>query len=670
MNLTKSTPKNQTEDLNQKIVRLENLVAELRAERSENSPTRARSESQTKAQALLDSEEILRGIMDNVEDAVMTIDLSGTLLSFNPSAERMFGYTAEEALGQPVEMLMPKAHQTKHGDYVRSYEQTGESQILGKGPRELEGLRKDGTRFPLDLSIAEMHAGGLRRFVGTIRDISERKKAERAFRENARELDTIYHTAGVGILTSGPEGQCIRCNRKFEELLGYSEAELKTKNILQLSHPDHIEEDRRLRREVYDGRRHGYQMDKQFIRRDGTSVWVGATIVGLKDADGKVIATIGIAEDITERKRAEAALAESERHYRSLFETSKDGILISDVDGNIQDANPAILAMLGYGLDEICRKTVEEITPPEWRNFTTEARDNLRFGPRDEYEKEYLHRDGTAIPVTVHVWRVDQEQSRIMAIIRDISERKQVEEQLSQAQKMEAIGQLTGGIAHDFNNLLTVISGNLEMISDELDGNATLSNMAASAIRAAERGASLTQRLLAFSRKQMLLPRTIAIDQLLTEMTDLLTRTLGATIAIEVTHLDGSLTCQADASQLENAILNLAINARDAMPDGGRLIIFSRRATVDEAAAAKLEDMPTGDYALLEVTDTGCGIGPEELERVFDPFFTTKDVGKGSGLGLSMVYGFAKQSGGQAVIQSEPGRGTTVSIYLPRPASQ
>ncbi len=670
MNLTKSTPKNQTEDLNQKIVRLENLVAELRAERSENSPTRARSESQTKAQALLDSEEILRGIMDNVEDAVMTIDLSGTLLSFNPSAERMFGYTAEEALGQPVEMLMPKAHQTKHGDYVRSYEQTGESQILGKGPRELEGLRKDGTRFPLDLSIAEMHAGGLRRFVGTIRDISERKKAERAFRENARELDTIYHTAGVGILTSGPEGQCIRCNRKFEELLGYSEAELKTKNILQLSHPDHIEEDRRLRREVYDGRRHGYQMDKQFIRRDGTSVWVGATIVGLKDADGKVIATIGIAEDITERKRAEAALAESERHYRSLFETSKDGILISDVDGNIQDANPAILAMLGYGLDEICRKTVEEITPPEWRNFTTEARDNLRFGPRDEYEKEYLHRDGTAIPVTVHVWRVDQEQSRIMAIIRDISERKQVEEQLRQAQKMEAIGQLTGGIAHDFNNLLTVISGNLEMISDELDGNATLSNMAASAIRAAERGASLTQRLLAFSRKQMLLPRTIAIDQLLTEMTDLLTRTLGATIAIEVTHLDGSLTCQADASQLENAILNLAINARDAMPDGGRLIIFSRRATVDEAAAAKLEDMPTGDYALLEVTDTGCGIGPEELERVFDPFFTTKDVGKGSGLGLSMVYGFAKQSGGQAVIQSEPGRGTTVSIYLPRPASQ
>ena len=670
MNLTKSTPKNQTEDLNQKIVRLENLVAELRAERSENSPTRARSESQTKAQALLDSEEILRGIMDNVEDAVMTIDLSGTLLSFNPSAERMFGYTAEEALGQPVEMLMPKAHQTKHGDYVRSYEQTGESQILGKGPRELEGLRKDGTRFPLDLSIAEMHAGGLRRFVGTIRDISERKKAERAFRENARELDTIYHTAGVGILTSGPEGQCIRCNRKFEELLGYSEAELKTKNILQLSQPDHIEEDRRLRREVYDGRRHGYQMDKQFIRRDGTSVWVGATIVGLKDADGKVIATIGIAEDITERKRAEAALAESERHYRSLFETSKDGILISDVDGNIQDANPAILAMLGYGLDEICRKTVEEITPPEWRNFTTEARDNLRFGPRDEYEKEYLHRDGTAIPVTVHVWRVDQEQSRIMAIIRDISERKQVEEQLRQAQKMEAIGQLTGGIAHDFNNLLTVISGNLEMISDELDGNATLSNMAASAIRAAERGASLTQRLLAFSRKQMLLPRTIAIDQLLTEMTDLLTRTLGATIAIEVTHLDGSLTCQADASQLENAILNLAINARDAMPDGGRLIIFSRRATVDEAAAAKLEDMPTGDYALLEVTDTGCGIGPEELERVFDPFFTTKDVGKGSGLGLSMVYGFAKQSGGQAVIQSEPGRGTTVSIYLPRPASQ
>lgn len=208
------------------------------------------------------------------------------------------------------------------------------------------------------------------------------------------------------------------------------------------------------------------------------------------------------------------------------------------------------------------------------------------------------------------------------------------------------------------------------MIADEIESDIELSAMTASSIRAAERGASLTQRLLAFSRKQVLQPKAIAVDTLVSEMMDILRRTLGATISIEAIHVDGSLQCQADGTQLESAILNLAINARDAMPRGGNLTISTRRVVLDEAAATALEDMPTGNYMLLEVSDDGSGIKPEDLGRVFDPFFTTKDVDKGSGLGLSMVYGFAKQSGGQATIRSEIGGGTTISIYLPKPANQ
>ena len=250
-------------------------------------------------------------------------------------------------------------------------------------------------------------------------------------------------------------------------------------------------------------------------------------------------------------------------------------------------------------------------------------------------------------------------------ILRDISGRKQAEEDLRHTQKMEAVGQLTGGVAHDFNNLLAAVLGHAQLLEDRLGAdNPSLQVL----IRTVERGAELTQRLLAFSRRQTLKPTSIDVDALIDEVSGLLRRTLPESIDIRTTSEATLWPCQADRAQMENALVNLALNARDAMAGGGALTIAATNFAIDDEYAATLDDVSPGDYVKLSVSDSGTGMAPEIVERVFEPFFTTKDVGRGSGLGLSMVYGFAKQSGGHVVVNSEEGKGTTVELFPPKAA--
>ena len=255
---------------------------------------------------------------------------------------------------------------------------------------------------------------------------------------------------------------------------------------------------------------------------------------------------------------------------------------------------------------------------------------------------------------------------RTRSLENEMQERQKAEEALRQAQKMEAVGQLTGGIAHDFNNLLQVMLGNLHLVQDKLSGDEPLRRHVTMAIAAGDRAAALTRHLLAFARRQPLAPRSLDLNALVTAMTGLLQRTVGETIQVETRLAAGLWRTWADANQVESALLNLTINARDAMPGGGRLGVETGNAVLDEAFPAAEAEVPPGDYVLLRVTDTGTGMTPDVLERAFEPFFTTKPIGQGTGLGLSQLYGFARQSGGHAVIQSEPGRGTSVSLYLPR----
>jgi PAS domain S-box-containing protein len=366
-----------------------------------------------------------------------------------------------------------------------------------------------------------------------------------------------------------------------------------------------------------------------------------------------------------------AQLRESEHRFRLLVEAATDyAIFMLDPTGTIVSWNPGAERIKGY--------TADEIVGHHFSHFYTEAdRENgvpammlaraAKTG-KSEIEGWRLRKDGTVFWASVVISAIHERGELVgfAKITRDLTERRNSEEQLRHAHKMEAIGQLTGGVAHDFNNLLTVISGNVETLLRRLpEGAAQLRRPAAAALNGATRAAVLTQRLLAFARRQALEPKSLSVNDLIGGMSEMLRRTLGETIAVEIVLGAGLWQTLIDVNQLENAILNLAINSRDAMPDGGRLTIETGNVYLDEAYAAAAEVSP-GQYVGLFLSDTGTGMTPEVISKAFDPFFTTKGIGQGTGLGLSQVYGFIRQSGGHVKIYSEVGSGTTIKLYLPR----
>ncbi|HET9146679.1 MAG TPA: ATP-binding protein, partial [Acetobacteraceae bacterium] len=363
----------------------------------------------------------------------------------------------------------------------------------------------------------------------------------------------------------------------------------------------------------------------------------------------------------------EQAVEARTRERDRVWQVSRDLIAVVDGEGVFQAANPAWTRILGWQPEEVTGRNFRAFIHPEDDLPTVDA---LAHATRDvlaAFENRYRHKDGS---YRWFSWMATPEAGLVYATGRDITEQRRIEEQLRQSQKMEAVGQLTGGIAHDFNNLLTGISGSLEMLQARIAQGRfnTVEKHVAAAQGAARRAASLTHRLLAFSRRQTLDPRPSNVNALIADMAELIRRTMGPEIIVEAVQAAGLWRTMCDPNQLENALLNLCINARDAMPDGGRLTIETANRRLDERAARE-RDVPPGEYICVSVTDTGTGMTPDVIARAFDPFFTTKPLGMGTGLGLSMIYGFARQSGGQARIYSELGEGTTICIYLPRHGS-
>ena len=485
----------------------------------------------------------LEVVLDTVVDGIILIDGRGQVSRFNPACEKLFGYSAAEVIGQNVKMLMPEPFRAEHDGYLDNYRRTGERKIIGIG-REVVGRRKDGTTFPMDLSVGEVAQDGGPIFVGVIHDLTQRKDSERVILESATRLRTV-------------------------------------------------------------------------------------------------------------------------------LDTTVDGVILIDTRGNISMFNPACVKLFGYDAEEVIGKNVKMLMPEPFRAEHDGYLDNYhRTGERKIIgigrEVTGRRKDGTTIPMDLSVGECKLGgQSSYVGVIRDLTDRKRAEEQLIQAQKMEAVGQLSGGIAHDFNNLLTVILGNSEVLADSLKARPDLEAMVNSVMSAAERGGELTQRLLAFSRRQTLQPTNIDCGRLVIRMKELLRRTLREHIAIGVNTEDGLWAAFADPGQLESALLNLSLNSQDAMPSGGSLTITTQNMTLDSRYQGLHPEVPPGRYVMLSITDSGTGMTPEVKARVFEPFFTTKEVGKGSGLGLSMVYGFVKQSNGHVSIYSEPGLGTTIRLYLP-----
>ncbi len=373
------------------------------------------------------------------------------------------------------------------------------------------------------------------------------------------------------------------------------------------------------------------------------------------------------AADRAARRATEHALRESETRYRRLNEAGVIGITVTDTSGRILEANDAFLRMVGFTREDVENNKLDwsKMTPPEWRSDNTMAIEQLaERGVAPPREKEYFRKDGSRAPVLVAAATL--EGPRNIDITLDLSERKRLEEQLRTAQKMEAIGALAGGVAHDFNNLLSIILSYTSMIVDGLTPGDPNRGDLEEVHKAGLRAADLTRQLLAFSRKQMLQPRVLDLNQTVTGMEKMLRRLLGEGYELSLLTASRVGKVHADPGQIEQVVMNLVVNARDAMPKGGQLSVETANVTLDAEYTSQHVGVAPGRYVMIAVTDTGSGIDVGTLERIFEPFFTTKEVGRGTGLGLSTVYGIVKQSGGHVWVYSEVGKGTTFKVYFPR----
>ena len=483
--------------------------------------------------------------------------------------------------------------------------------------------------------------------------------------ERTADRNRLWQLSTDLMLVAGLDGVMMSINPAWSATLGWSDAELIGRPLFEFVHRDDLERTHRAAQAVLQGKPLWY-FENRYRHKAGHHVWISwSATVG----NGLMVA---VGRDVTAAKERIDALERSEARVRSIFQTSYTYQGFLTPQGLLLDVNRTSLASIGAQLEEVVGRPIWDTpwfteTPglPELvqaavplaaagQTVRQEVSLNLLIGRRDF--------DFSMRPVF-------DSAGAVIAIVpeaMDITERRAAEAQLRQSQKMEAIGQLTGGVAHDFNNLLQVIAGNLHLIGRYANGHSQIDERVAKALAGVQRGAKLAGQLLAFSRRQALDPKVVDLGRLVTGLDDMLHRTLGEAVQIETRAAHPPWNTFVDPAQIENAVLNLALNARDAMGAGGRLSIAVSNASVASANAAEHAEVPPGDYVLLAVSDTGCGMSAEVQAQAFEPFFSTKAVGSGTGLGLSMVYGFVKQSGGHVAIRSEVGRGTTITLYLPR----
>jgi PAS domain S-box-containing protein len=481
--------------------------------------------------------------------------------------------------------------------------------------------------------------------------------------ERERLFSAVVESSNDAIITKTLDGVITGWNRAAERLFGFTAAEAVGNRIDIIVPPDRLTEVRDILARIAQGEA-VEQYETMRRHKDGREVHVALGVSPIRSASGETIGVSKIARDIGESKKTQQALNQEIEERRRIFETSQDLILVTDTYGRFVQVSPSSMTILGYQPEEMIGHVALEFIHPEDLDSTREEMREARHGRQmRDFETRYVHKDGNAVRLTwMGTW--SEPVRRHFFVGRDLTEKHAAEALFRQAQKMEAVGQLTGGIAHDFNNILTVITGTIGILADAVTGDPQLVAIARMIDDAAERGANLTKHLLAFARRQPLQPREVDVNALILETVKLLRPTLGEHIQIDPLLAEDASAALVDPSQLTTAILNLALNARDAMPTGGNLALETSNVYLDESYAAMNNEVTPGNYVMLAVSDTGSGIAAADLEKVFDPFFTTKEVGKGTGLGLSMVFGFVKQSNGHIKIYSEQGHGTSVKIYL------
>jgi PAS domain S-box-containing protein len=495
-------------------------------------------------------------LLEAIPDAMVVINQEGIVVQINSQTETLFGYTRAELIGQRIEVLVPERHRHRHHQHRDGFAQQPRTRRMGAG-LDLYGRRRDGSEFPVEISLSPVTTGDGILVLSAVRDVSDRKRTEEQLRRAHEELD------------------------------------------------------RRKNRQIWD-----YQSRLAMIA-----------------------------------------------------DSTQDAIIGKNLDGIITHWNKGAERIYGYKAEEVIGKSVSILVPKERPSEIPMIMEKIREGKRIEYfESVRLAKDGRHLNVSISVSPVWDEEGKVVAaaaIARDITEQRRAEDQLRQAQKMEAVGRLAGGIAHDFNNILGIIVACAELLRGRLGTDSESQQFFDNLTEATERGASLTRQLLSFSRKQPIQPRVLDLNERLKQVGKLIRPLMGDEIQVSVVPCAESVIIKADAGQLDQIVLNLAVNARDAMPKSGKLILETATKEFDQAFAEQHPPIVAGKYVMLAVSDNGCGMDQATVSRIFEPFFTTKEIGKGTGLGLATVYGIVKQSGGHIWVYSEPGHGTTFKIYLP-----
>ena len=624
-------------------------------------------------------------ILSQLGEGVIVTDAEGQITFVNDAAERLHGIkllgVSPEAYSDTYHLLneagdpyppheLPLARAVLAGEIVEGalwrIRRPDGSEVLAIGNAR-PVLGPDGARLGAVL---------------TIRDDTERRAAEAAVRESEVRFRNMADQAPVMMWVTEADGRCTYLNRAWYEFTGQTRQDAEGFGWLEATHPDDKAVAERIFLEA-NAAHAPFRLEYRLRRYDGAYRWAIDAASPRFGPGGEFLGYVGSVIDIDERREMEEALrelnetleiqvAERTQERDRAWRLSQELQVVASQDGTLEAVNARWTELLDWREEDLIGTKFAEYVHPDDLDATSEAFAGIIERPLTvPFAYRFRAKDGT---YHWFGWTGAFEGGRVYAVGRDLTFEKEqaaelarAEEQLRQAQKMEAVGQLTGGIAHDFNNLLTGITGSLEMMQVRMAQGRTgdVDRYVTAAQGAAKRAAALTHRLLAFSRRQTLAPKPTDIRALVNGMEELIGRSVGPEIEVETVNAAGLWTSLIDPSQLENAVLNLCINARDAMPDGGRITIETGNRWMDRRTAAE-RGLEPGQYISLCVSDTGTGMSPEIVSRVFEPFFTTKPIGMGTGLGLSMIYGFAKQSGGTVTVYSEVGQGTMVCIYLPR----
>jgi PAS domain S-box-containing protein len=630
------------------------------------------------AAAVQASQVRLQLVLDGALDAVVGMDSGGRVTFWNHRAETMFGWSAPETLGREVaELIVPPEYRQGHRQGLLRFLATGEGAVIGRRI-ELSALRRDGSRFPVELTVTAVRDGEAVFFNAVIADLTERHAAAasairaRALQAAADErYRALVEQANDAIVLLDPSERVLEANRAAEDLFGSPRAVLVGQHYRTFVASDERAHSDASFRDVMS---HGSTRveNRTLVRADGSQVAVEVSAAMVRM--GGEATTLAILRDVTERVRNQEALRAAAEQYRLLFEGNPHPMWVYDRSTlAFLAVNDAAVRHYGYTRAQFLAMNLRDIRPTAEIPILEQHQAHLRT--RDDQPfispRAWTHRkqSGELIQVEITVSPLDFEGHRAhLVLVTDISERRRLEARVQQSEKMETVGRLAGGVAHDFNNLLGVIVGYGELLARRLPADPRLHKYIGDILAAAERAGALTRQLLAFSRRQVLQPRIVDLNQVVAEMDTMLRRLIGEDVDL-VTQLQPELGCiNADPGQLEQILMNLAVNARDAMPQGGTLTI----ATANVLLAA--EDGPTdpdwrpGPYVCLTVSDDGHGMTAEVQARLFEPFFTTKEAGRGTGLGLATVHGIVSQSGGHLTVESTAGQGARFQVFLPETA--